>query len=222
MASVVRMRRLISLLLVLGLVVAACSPGSDDGSESTSTSDGSSEQTTTTAAGDDSTTTSEAAAPTTTQASSSQGSSCVEGSWLLSTETFVELMESAMTGTELDTAVVTPADGTYIVTFDSGGSFMGVRDEWGFSVVSPDGTFHIRMSGTENGTWSADDTTITVTVDSSDVTVSSSAEVDGQTIDIPNSPVDVPDALAESSAYVCDGDTLTVTNEEFTFTLDRV
>ena len=218
-ASVTPMRRLTTLLLALGLVLAACSPGGDEGTDSTTTTSG--EVTSTTGAQAVDTTTTVAAETTTTEAPSSQGSSCVEGSWLLTADGFVEIMQGLLSESELGDTEITPADGTYVVTFDSGGTFTGVRDDWGFSVATDEGTFHIRINGMEDGTWSADDTTITVQVTSSDVVVSAQAEVDGQVLDIPNSPVDVPEAIAESSNYTCDGDTLTVTTQDISFNLER-
>lgn len=222
------MRRLLTLLLSVGLIVAGCSSGDEGGDESTTTSsaaatettDASREETTTTEAEVETTTTADAT--TTTEAPASVGGpSCIEGDWVFGSEGFVEAMRSAMTAQELEGSDVEATDGTYTISFASDGTYTGVRDEWGFSVVTPDGNVVIRVSGEESGVWSADDSTITVTIESSDVQVSASVEADGQTFELPSSPVQVPEAIAESSSYQCDSDTLTVTTDEFTFELDR-
>lgn len=126
-----------------------------------------------------------------------------------------------MTETEMAGAEVTATDGTYLVTFNSDGSFEAVRDGWGFSVSASEGTFIISIDGEEEGTWSADESTITVSITGGDVNVSARVEADGQTIELPNSPVEVPDTIAEASSYQCDSDTLSVTTEEITFVLER-
>jgi hypothetical protein len=130
-------------------------------------------------------------------------------------------MESAMNDADMAGASVEPTDGTYTVTFEPNGTYTGVRDEWGFAVDSPDGSVVIQMDGTETGSWSADGSTMTLQIDGSDVQVSARVEADGQSFELPNSPVQVPEAIAESSPYECDSDTLTVNTGEFTFVLDR-
>lgn len=219
------MRRLTLLLMALALVAAACSPGDDEGTESTTTTVSGGDETTTTSGGDDgeetTTTAAEVDETTTTQAPESQSESCVEGDWLLSTESFLATMEDIFSDAELGATEITPSEGTYMVSLDGDGTFTGVRDDWGFSVVTSDGTFHIRINGTEEGTWSADGSTMTVLITSSDVTTSSTVEFDGQTIQVPESPVDVPEALAESSSYTCNDNTLAVTTEGITIEMTR-
>lgn len=165
--------------------------------------------------------TSTTAAATTTAPGATGGSSCIEGQWIFASDTFVEVMNSMMSETEMADAEVLPTDGTYLVTLDSDGTFTGERENWGFSVVSSEGTFVISIDGTETGTWSADDSTLTVSVASSDVEVTARAEVDGQTINLPNSPVAVPETIAQASAYECSSSTLTVTTDDIAFALDR-
>ena len=203
------MRRPTALILAIGLAAVACSP-----SDSETTTTTSSEASSTTEAPVETTTTTEAPA-------SAGGSSCVEGTWLLDIQSFISLMEDEFVAAGFGADAISANDGTYVVTMGSDGTFSAERDEWGFTVETEDGTFTMSISGTETGTWSADDSTITVTVDSSDVTVSSTAEVDGQVVTLPNSPVAVPDAVAENSAYQCSGDVLTVTNEGVVITLNR-
>jgi hypothetical protein len=215
------MRRLPTLTIALALLVSACSPG---GEEDTGTS--APEETSSTVAGTEATTTeapttTEVPTTTTTEPPSSAGADCVAGTWLLDIQSFISLMEEAFTSEGFGADSITANEGTYLVTLAPDGTFSAERDEWGFSVATGDGTFTMSISGTETGTWSADDTTITVTIDSTDVNVSTTAEVDGQVIELPDSPVDVPDAVAEDSAYTCDGDVLTVTTEDVAITLNR-
>lgn len=216
------MRRLLFLILTLALVATACSSGDEGGDTTTSVSDSSTteavEETTTTAAD---TTTTAAEVTTTAAPAASGGPSCIEGDWLFGTEGFVEAMRSAMTEQELEGTDISSTDGTYLISFASDGTYTGVREDWGFSIETGDGTIVVRVNGEESGTWSADDSVITVTIEASDVQVSASVEADGQTLELPNSPVQVPEAIAESTSYECDSDTLSVTTEEFTFELDR-
>lgn len=211
------MRRLPTLLFALLLVLAACSPGESDDT-TTSAPEG---ESTTTTAGSAAPTTSEPAPTTTTQPQSSAGASCLEGTWSLDIQSFISFMQDAFTSEGFGADSVTANDGPYLVTFAGDGTFTAERQDWGFTVVTSDGTFKLSINGSETGTWSADDSTITVTVTSSDVTASSTAEVDGQTIEIPQSPVEVPEAIAEESAYTCEGDLLTVTTEDIVITLNR-
>lgn len=220
------MRRLLILLLSVGLIVAACSSGDEGGDESTSTSaatettEASPEETTTSEAEEETTTTAEPT--TTTEAPASAGGpSCVEGDWVFDSEAFVEVMRSFMTESEVADGEVEATDGTYTISLAPDGTYTGVREDWGFSIASADGTVVIRVNGEESGTWSADDSTITVSIEASDAQVSASVESDGQTFELPSSPVEIPEAIAESSSYQCDADTLTVTTDEATFVLDR-
>ena len=158
---------------------------------------------------------------TTTTVASSAGSSCVEGTWVLDTESFVASMEALFSEEGFAADSISPNEGDYVVTFGADGTFTTERTEWGFTLETSEGTFRLTISGSETGTWAADDETITVTVTESDVTASSQAEVDGQVIELPEAPVDVPDAVAEDSAYVCSGNVLTVTTDDVDITLNR-
>jgi hypothetical protein len=215
------MRKLAMLTIVLALLVAACSPGGEE--ESTTSVPGGTGSTAapTETTAPEATTTTTAPTTTTTEPPSSAGADCVTGTWLLDIQSFISLMQEAFTSEGLGADSIKPNEGTYLVTLAPDGTFTAERDEWGFTVVTGDGTFTLSVNGTETGTWSADDTTITVSVDSSDVKVSTTAEVNGQVIEMPDSPVDVPDAVAEDSAYTCNGDVLTVTTEDVAITLNR-
>lgn len=204
------------------LVLAACGSSDDAGGDSTTTThtpETTVEESPDTTDAPEQTTTTEAV--TTTAPAAAGGSSCIEGQWNFGSDTFVEVMNSMISDTEMGDAEVLPTDGTYLVTFEPDGTFTGERDDWGFSVVSSEGTFVVSIDGSETGTWSADASTVTVSVASSDVVVTARAEVDGQTITLPNSPVAVPETIAQASAYDCTSDTLTVTTDEFAFVLDR-
>ncbi|MFZ0013352.1 MAG: hypothetical protein WAL25_04470 [Acidimicrobiia bacterium] len=219
------MRKLALFSVFVGLLLAACSPGDAAGDTTTSlaaeVTTSESGSTDTTEPPPEATTTTMADEETTTTAAATGGASCVEGSWVFGAETFLAAMESAMTDADMAGAEVEPTDGTYTVTFEPDGTFTGVRDEWGFAVDSPDGRIVIEMDGTETGTWSADGSTMTVQMDVSDVQVSARVEADGQSFELPTSPVQVPEAIAESSPYQCDSDTLSVNTGEFMFVLDR-
>lgn len=213
------MRRPTALILAIGLTAVACSPSD---SETTTTTSSEASSTTETASAEPTTTEAPVETTTTTEVpASAGGSACVEGTWLLDIDSFISLMEDEFVAAGFGADAISASDGTYLVTMAPDGTFTAERDEWGFTVETTDGTFTMSVSGTETGTWSADDSTITVAVDSSDVTVSSTAEVDGQVVTLPNSPVAVPEAVAESSAYQCSGDVLTVTNEDVVITLNR-
>jgi hypothetical protein len=220
------MRRHLTLLLSVVLVVAACSPADEAGDESTSTTAGAetteaAPETTTTEAVEEPTTTVAAETTTTAAPAAAGGPSCIEGDWVFGSEAFVEAMRSVMSEQELEGSDVAATDGTYTISFAADGTYTGVREDWGFSIVTPDGTVVVTISGEESGAWSADDSTITVSIESSEAQVSARVEADGQTFELPNSPVQVPEAIAESSSYQCDSDTLTLTNDEATFQLDR-
>lgn len=215
------MRKLPTLAIALALLLAACSPGGEEDTTTSAPEETGSTAASTETTATEATTTTAAPTTTTTEAPSSAGADCVEGTWLLDIQSFISLMQEAFTSEGFGADSITANEGTYLVTLSPDGTFTAERDEWGFTVVTGDGTFSMSISGTETGTWSADDTTITVTIDSSDVKVSSTAEVDGQVIEIPESPVDVPDAVAEDSAYTCNGDVLTVTTDDVAITLNR-
>lgn len=221
------MRRLSILVSVLGLVAAACS-GSTGDSTTTTTSPA---ETTTSVATEDTATTAASATTTTAladvtttttvQTAGSGGSECLVGTWVLDSEAFVDSLLDVFSESGLEAESLEPNDGIYTVEMSSDGTFTGTRDEWGFAVVLPEGTFNISITGTETGTWSTDGSTMTVQTEESDMTVSSTIEVGGQVQEMPQSPVDVPEAIASASEYSCDDDTLSVTNEGITTVMNR-
>lgn len=199
------MRRLLNLALALGLVAAACSPSSSSGATSTSTDDTPTSQ----------------PATTTTSSAGAGGPDCLVGTWVLDTDSFVEALAEAYAESGIGVTEVTAGGGSFTMTLDADGSMESEREEWGFGVVMAEGTFNIVIDGRETGTWSADDSTMTVDTTDSDLSVSATVEADGQSIDIPSSPVEVPDTIASDSEYSCEGDVLTVVNDGFTSVMNR-
>lgn len=204
------------MTLVVGLVTVSCS--ATDGDPTTTTV----KESSSTAEGAVGTTTTEPPAETTTTGPPvSSGASCVEGTWVLDTESFIASMQSLFAEEGFGADAITENGGTYTVTLAPDGTFSAERADWGFTVVTSEGTFRLSVNGSETGTWSADDSSMTVMITSSDVVASSQAEVDGQVIDIPEAPVTVPDAVAEDSSYTCEGDVLSVTTDEVAIVLNR-
>ncbi len=212
------MHKLIPLVLVVGLL-AACSPAEE--ADPTTTSEAAVETTTSEPA--PTTTTTEAPEETTTTETpeAAGGPDCLVGSWVLDTESMLASLEDVFAQAGMGEGSVTAADGTYTVEMAADGTYNGERDGWGFSVSTPEGDVNMRMTGQESGTWSADDSTITVTVDTSDVTMEATVEAGGQVVQMPSAPVNVPDPIPTASAYTCEGDVLTVTSEDTTAILNR-
>jgi RNase P/RNase MRP subunit p29 len=197
-------------------MLAACSPSADS-----STTTASADTTTPPAES----TTSQVPASTTsllgtTTEPGSEGANCLMGTWRLDTESMIESL-SATFAQEGFTGEVTANEGDYLVTINADGSLQVERDNWGFSVATPDGTFILTVDGTDEGTWSADDASITVTMSTSNVVSQTQVEVDGQLVTMPQSPVGVPDAIAESSTYMCNGDLLSVQSGDVEFMMNR-
>lgn len=211
------MMRRTAMLGLVALIIAACSP---DSGEDTTTSEG---PTTTEAAGATTVETDPAttmADTTTTVLEAGGDDNCVEGSWDLDTDSFIDTMTS-MFSTEGFEGTVSANDGGYIVNFDSDGSFTAERVDWGFVVDTPDGVFSLTVNGTDSGTWSADGSTMTVAITSSDAVSQATVTVDGEELTMPQSPIEPPEALAESSMYSCDGDMLTVVTEDVEIVMNR-
>lgn len=215
-----------TLFALLALTVAACSP--DDGAteaETTTTAGEAavtSEPAATTTTPDSTTTTSQ---PTTTMAAAG-GASCLVGEWELDSEAFLEEMTSAMEEQAAGQDVVMEfVGGSYTVSLAESGIFLAQRDEWSFQMVMAEGTFRMTIDGTDTGSWAADEGSLTVSNVESASLLTAQAEVDGELIDLPQGTVPITDtnAVGETSAYTCAGDTLTVDSTEgFTSTLTRV
>ncbi|MEX2133361.1 MAG: hypothetical protein WEB67_04385 [Acidimicrobiia bacterium] len=214
------MKSRLSLLFAVCLVVVACG---GDSSETTTTL--AAEETTTPAAAETSTTgeTTTSAAETTTTVAASGGDDCLVGSWVLDDQAFFDQVFAEMDEETTGFGEVTSVGGAFTTTFDSDGSIEAVRDDWGFSVATEEGTFNIVINGTQTGNWETDGSTLLLTLDEGDVfDVEASVVVDGEEIDLPSAPMELPsEALASSSEFSCSGDELSVTSEGITSEFDR-
>lgn len=215
------MWRILTLLFALSLVAAACGDSAEDPSTTTGETSTSAPATTTPTTGE---TTTSTTAATTTSAESAEGTDeCVVGTWVLDTEAMVDDFDTLFEGSDMPATEVTALEGTYTLEFAADGSFQGERDSWGFAVDMEDGSIEMAYSGTETGTWSADGSTLTVDLESSDVSVDATMEADGQEMELPDSqaPDETEELVAEDSEYECSGDVLTMANAGFEATLNR-
>lgn len=213
------MKSRLSLFFAVCLVIAACG---GDSSETTTTL--AAEETTTTAAVETSTTADGTTADeTTTTAAASGGDDCLVGSWVLDDEAFFEQVFAEMDEETTGFGEVTSVSGEFITTFESNGSVEAVREDWGFSVATEEGTFNIVINGTQTGTWETDGSTLLLSLDEGDTfDVEASVVVDGEEIVLPSAPMEVPsEALSSSSEFSCSGDELSVTSEGITSEFDR-
>lgn len=83
------------------------------------------------------------------------------------------------------------------------------------------GTAVIEANGEDKGTWSADATTLNVSIDSSIIILNSRVEAHGQEVPLPTEPVEVLESLTSGSTCECTADTLAVTNDGITSVLNR-
>jgi hypothetical protein len=214
------MKSRLSLLFAVCLVVAACG---GDSSETTTTL--SAEETTTSSAGETTSTgeTTTTAAETTTTAAATGGDDCLVGSWVLDDQAFFDQVFDEIDEESTGFGEVTSVSGDFITTFNSNGSIEAVREDWGFSVATEEGTFNIVINGTQTGTWETDGSTLLLTLDEGDsFDVRASVVVDGEEITLPSAPMEVPsEALSSSSEFSCSGDELSVTSEGITSEFDR-
>jgi hypothetical protein len=218
------MKSRFSLLFAVCLVVAACN---GDSSDTTTTLDA--EETTTSSAGEtsttgaDITTTTNDTAETTTTAGATGGDNCLVGSWVLDDQAFFDQVFAEMDEGTTGFGEVTSVSGSFITTLSSDGSVEAVRDDWGFSVETEDGTFNIVINGTQTGTWETEGSTLALTLDEgSGFDVQASIVVDGEEFVLPSAPEDFPsEALSSSSEFSCGGDDLSVTSEGITSEFDR-
>ena len=217
------MRRISTFIVILGVVLAACSGGDAGDTSTTAAPDSSSTAPadTTTTGAEATSSTVEAVTTTGAAGAGGGGSDCIVGTWIMDNEVFIANMSGVFEGADMGGAEVTALGGTYTVQMDADGSLLAIRDGWGFQVGTSEGTVIIEMNGEDTGTWSADDTTMTVEIDISDVLVNSRIEVDGQEVPLPTAPVDVPEGIASGSTYECTADTLTITNSGITSVLNR-
>lgn len=210
------MNRSVTTLVVFGLLAVACN-GTTDSTTSTTESFES-----TTTAGSESTSSSAAATTSTSSPEAAGGGSdCLEGDWVLDNDAFIEGVFAEFGGGDFGEA--SAAGGLLTVSFDSDGTMTTARDEWGFVVARDEGTFQILISGDQSGSWEADGEVLTISLDKGPPPeITTSLIVDGQEVPMPQSPIEVPaEALSATSSFTCDGDTLTVTTDEFTSMFQR-
>jgi hypothetical protein len=206
--------RILLVAIAVAMVAAACGSSSD-----TTTTIGATTTTAvvTTSADTDTTTT---AATTTTELAAAGGPDCLVGTWVLDSDSFLETLHQVFVD-QAGEGEVTDISGIYTVDMAADGTLTGERQGWGFSVATSQGTLEMAINGTEMGTWSATEDTITIASVVSDLDVSASVDVNGKKISITDMPIDVPEAIATDSTYSCGGDVLTVTHEGYTSVLNR-
>lgn len=202
-------------MLTLTLTLAAC--GGESAETTTSTQDPDS-QTTEAAVTTTERPTTTTTKPTTTTGEVASGGgggdTCLSGVWELDSEAFMENLTAAFAAeADLQGVTVEFVGGSYTVTLGENGDYLGVREEWAFQAVSPDGTFRLTIDGMDEGTWSSEGPTLTISEVESSATITAQAVVDGEVFDLPTgtAPTVEGDAVAESSSYECTDDRLTVT-----------
>ncbi len=207
------------LLAAIALIVAACGGSSESTTTTEAIVAGGSTETTTT---ESPTTT---AAPTTTEApttttteAAAGGSDCLVGTWELDSAAFIEQIFSVAaegeTGFEdLGDVEVSHGGGSFTVTMNADGSFVGDRDNWQIRVSAADGVFVNTLDGEETGTWSTDGDQLTIVSESSTIEVSFAAEIDGELQPLPfgGTQTVATRELGGAGPYTCDDNTLEVT-----------
>lgn len=204
-------------MFALALIVTAC--GGETAESTTSTVEAVTDTTevapTTTER--PTTTTTESVTTTRIATSGGGGDSCLTGVWELDSEAFMENLSAAFAAeADLQNVTVEFVGGTYTVTLAADGGYTGVRDEWAFQAVSPEGTFRLTIDGMDEGTWSAEGPTLTISNLESTTSIAAQAVVDGEVLDLPagTAPTVQGDAVAEASSYECTDDRLTVSVEQ--------
>jgi hypothetical protein len=223
-----RFDRRAALVATLSMVLAACGSSSDSTTTTEAVASGAATETT----APESTTTT--AAPTTTEAPTTTtteavlaGSDCLVGSWELDSAAFIEQIFSAGAGEtgfeELGEVEISHGGGSFIVTMNEDGTYVGVRDDWQIRLSADDGTFVNTLDGEEAGTWSVDGDQLTVTPESSTISVSFAAEIDGVLQDLPFGGTQTVSSreLGGTGPFTCDDDTLEATFEGSTSTFTR-
>lgn len=215
-------RNLPTLVLVLSVVVVGCS-GSSGETTTTSAAEATTTSVPATSTTTAPTTTTSITTPSTTPSPGGGGSGCLVGDWVLDSEAFVENFDSIFADAGMPDAEVAPLGGSFTVELSADGSLEAEREEWGFRITTPDGTVIIEINGTETGTWSADESTLTVDTDVSEIEVSAAIEVGGEVIEMPEGqmPIEPPEGIATGSEYTCSGDVLTLSNAGVESVLNR-
>lgn len=209
------MNRLLTLTLAIGLVVAACASGEGDADTAasaptaSSTTEPSSDPT---EPADDTTTTEVDATTTTAATAEGGGDDCLVGSWTLDSDDFVENFDEIMAQQGMPDTDVSALDGSFTVDMNADGTYVAIRDAWGFEMAMPDGTFVIEINGSETGTWSTNESILIINPQENDLTTT--VYLDGEEMPLPGgeTPFPTPEGLASNSEFDCSGDMLTMTN----------
>ena len=212
--------RIGSLIVSLVVLVAVAGCGSSSDETTTTTAQGATTAPATATTAGDETTTTAADATTTTETVAAGGPSCLSGTWVIDSPAFLESLREVFAD-EAQGGEITEVNGTYTIEMAENGTMIGQRNEWGFTVLTAEGTVDLSMDGTETGTWEATEDTITVEIESSDMSVSVTVEADGQVFTLADSPINVPDVITSATPYSCAVDMLTVTSDGVEFVLTR-
>lgn len=209
-----------TLIVALGLTLAACGGGAD---ETTTTTADDGTATTTTATGGDVTTTTGAAEETTTSLAASgnggTGDSCLVGTWTLDGQPFFDAIMAQMSPDDLQGGTFEYVDGDYQAVIGADGSFTDRRVDWHFAVSSPAGDLDMIINHERTGEWVEDAGVISVTLPAGEAP-DSQILIDGVPFEFPGGavPFTVPAMDWVPADYTCDGDTLTITAEGLTST----
>lgn len=121
---------------------------------------------------------------------------------------------------------ITYEGGDYYFDFFEDGTAYGYRDAWSFRVSSPQGDLITEITSTDPGTWSADDTTLTLDLESGEALVSLYIDTGGSLVPLPIGDQVVPpqEALGGTATYECVGDVLYTVEQSMglSATFDRV
>lgn len=163
-------------------------------------------------------------------AASGGDAGCLVGTWSLRGESFAEQMTAAFDDETPGEAEF--VGGEFLVDMRDDGTFTATREGWSIRLVMPEGTFRMTFTGTETGTWAVTDAGLDVTNDpTSDPDVEFALEnPDGTLTPFPSTGAapnpamnEQINALRSDLTVDCDGDVLTLTDDEFGFlsVLDR-
>jgi hypothetical protein len=203
----------IAPLVVLGLLLGACSGGGDDTTDEPTTA------TTEDTAEDDKGKGDEPAEDTTEGDDDAQGASegagCLEGDWAADVDEQLAALEAATAASGVEATIDITGD---VVTSFSGGTTTSVYNNqvmnMGIAMEGQEISTITTMNGTLLGTYTATDTEVTMTVtDASGLDIQMQTSMGGTVIDDGTALGDqMRDAMEVTSttAYTCSGDTLTI------------
>lgn len=146
---------------------------------------------------------------------------CLTGIWRLRSQAFLdEITRVAGQGQGIG---ITHRSGEYRITLRDDGTYLGERDQWQFSLNSPQGALVTTIDSADPGTWTSTGNNITISEPGSTATVSLQVEVGGQLQAIPlgagNQSV-AGDAISGTGTFTCEDEVLTTTYEGVTAEFD--